>query len=375
MALSKLKIYTDMKKIVISSVYSAMMLLVIVSCTPPDVGFLSSDIHSLQDTLFVPRGVFRISATPSVEGSTFPMHWQLAGVTNADGKSTNELLEEHEILTWKEAYNHDTDTTLAQAQAKLELTKRPSMLINDATGQLVFTQASRQIQNDVFKVSVVASNLRGKRQMNDFVTVKLEKFKAVEFPVEMRSRLRIVKNTGGVDALYTATIQNDFDEGVPSVLDGTHPYITVVKVSDEPTLAVKVNMTIADSYGEPLNPAKIVFFPSGSTYLQNYHDNSTETVVGPTSTTFNLPAPPFPQFARTYTGESAYLMYYLSTTNALIVDKAAYEADNGPKDWSAYTDPRTGEINNNAYVRWGIKINDTGTWNIKMKIPYSIVRH
>lgn len=355
-------------------IYPIILLLVIFSCTPPDVGYLSEDIHATQDTIFVPRGVFKVSATPAIENSTFPLKWEITSITDADGNPTNALQEKHEIVVWKEAFNGDTDTTLAIAENKLELSEEPSILMNEVSGEFAFTQATKFVENDIFKVNVKVSNVKGEVQLDDFVIVKLLPFEPVEFPTEMRSRLQLGKADGSFDIGYTSTITGSNDPDVPSVLDGTHPYITVTKINDEPNQGIRVNMIIADSHGTPLNPDKVVFYPSGASYLQNYHDNSVETIEDDTQTSFFLPAPPFPQFARNYTGNSSYLMYYLTTMDAFIVDKEAYEQDNGPVDWSIYTDPETGEVRNRAYIRWGIKINDTGTWEIKMRIPYTTIK-
>jgi hypothetical protein len=353
-----------------------MIVAFVSSCQQPEVGYISDNIHSLQDTITVPRGVFITSPPPAIEGSTYPMEWKITGITDKDGKLTTELQDEKEILVWKQAFDPTTDTTLELAMKKLELTKQPSILMNPVSGQFAFTQATRTVTNNDFNVDVSVKNVRGERQLNKFTHIKLGPFKQVEFPVEMRSRLQLGKGGGAYDAGDTYSVSNDFDAKVPSVLDGTNPYITIIKVSDEPKLAIKVKMIIADSYGVALNPSKVIFYPNGpDNYLQNYHDNTIGTVVDAESTTFGLPAPPFPQYARTYSGDSAYLMYYLTTSDAFTVDKAAYEAVKGPKDWSAYIDPATGEIRNRAYIRWGMKINDTGTWEIKMKIPYTKVKH
>lgn len=351
-----------------------LMILTIGSCTPPEVGYLSDDIHSVQDTIFVPRGAFITSAVPASEGTTYPIHWEITGATDAQGNSTNELFQEHEILTWTSAFNPETDTTLALAEEKLKLNDEPSILINSVSGEMAFTQATKFVENDIFHLNVRASNMKGSKELNDFVVVKLEEFQPVEFPVEMRSAIQFGRDAGAFDMGYTSRITGSNDNGVPSVLDGTHPYITIEKVSDEPALGIQVKMIITDSHGTPLDPDKVAFYPSGATYLQNFHDNSVETVDDDTGTTFALPAPPFPQFGRTYTGNNSYLMYYLTTTDAFTVDQEAYEADNGPTDWSVYTDPETGEIRNRAYIRWGIKINDSGTWELKMKIPYTTIK-
>lgn len=357
-----------MKKLI----YFLMITVFVSSCEQPEVGYISDNIHSLQDNIDVSRGIFVTSPPPAVEGSTYPMQWKITSITDKDGKVTTELQDEHEILTWLQPFDPNTDTTLELAMKKLELTKQPSILMNPVSGQFAFTQATKMVVNDDFDVNVNVKNVRGERQLNKFAHIKLGPFKPVEFPTEMRSRLQLGKGAGVWDVGYTYTVLNDNDPEVPKVLDGTSRYITIKKVSDEPKLAVKVKMIIADSHGVALDPSKIIFYPDGAKYLQNYHDNSIGVVTDTEGSTFGLPAPPFPQYARTYTGTSAYLMYYLTTDDAFTVDKAAYEADNGVKNWDAYKDPITGQIRNRAYIRWGMKINDSGTWEIKMKIPYTI---
>ncbi|MCG8311375.1 MAG: DUF5007 domain-containing protein [Cytophagales bacterium] len=354
--------------------YLILIIAVLTSCEPPEVGYISDHIRALEDTVFVPRGVFKTSAAPAAEGSTYPLKWEVTAVTDGDGNPSNDLFDEYEILIWKKGFNSDTDTTLALAEAKLELSEQPTLLINEVSGEMAFTQASKYVSNDIYKVSVNVSNVRGDRQLDDFVVVKLQPFQPVEFPVEMRSRLQLGKQAGGWDVGYTSKISNGEDANVSNVLDGTHPYITILKTNEEPSLGIKVRMIICDSYDTPIDPSKVVYYPSGAGYLQNFHDNSTETTTDATSTTFSLPAPPFPQFGRTYSGNNTYLMYYLTTDDAFEVDVAAFETDNGPKDWSVYTDPDTGEIKCRAYIRWGIRINDSGTWELKMKIPYTKVR-
>lgn len=356
--------------------YSILIIIAMAaSCQPPEVGYISDNIHALEDTIAVPRGVFKIGAAPAIEGSTYPLKWEITGATDAQGNPTNDLFDEYELLTWKSAFNADKDTTLALVEEKLELGDFPTILINEVSGELAFTQASKFVtNNDIYKINVKATNIRGEKQLDDFVIVKLEDFQPVEFPVEMRSAIQLGKDDGNYDMGYVSTIMNNFDDGVPSVLDGTHPYITITKVNEEPALGVRVKMIIADSEDRAINPDKVVFYPSGSTYYQNFHDNSVETTKDETGSTFALPAPPFPQYGRTYTGTNSYLMYYLTTSDAFTVDTEAYEADNGPKDWTPYTDPITGEIRNRAYIRWGIKINDSGTWEIKMKIPYTNIK-
>ncbi|WP_200975765.1 DUF5007 domain-containing protein [Echinicola sp. 20G] len=361
------------------SIYQLLIVsfLGVISCTPPEIGYLSENVHSTQDTISVPRGTFTVSARPAIENSTAPLNWEIIGFTDMDGNPNNELLETHEIRIWKEAFNGDTDTTMALAEAKLELSEEPSIMMNEISGEFAFTQATKFVQNSLFKADVQVSNIKGEKLLQDFTVIKLEPFNAVEFPTEMRSRLLLDKDNGNTIA-HTGVITGPDDENIPSVLDGTNPYFSIQKISNEPANSVQVDMIIQDSYGNTVDTDEITFYPSGSSYLQNYHDNSVETIEGEKSTSFFLPAPPFPQYARNYSGNSSYLMYYLSKGSAFVVDKEAYEADKGPKTdaeweefWAPFRDPETGKIRNHAYIRWGIKINDSGTWELKMKIPYT----
>lgn len=342
------------------------------SCTPPDVGYISNNIHALEDTVFVPRGVFMTSAAPSNEGSTYPMHWEFKNITDEAGNETQDLFDKHEILIWTASFNPTTDTTLELAKEKLELSEEPSILLNSVSGEMAFTQASKLVEKaDIYKVNMLVSNIRGQKELDDYVVIKLGEFLPVEFTVQMRSRLYLNKAAGGKDIGYTGVITGPYDDQIPEVLAGTHPYFRITKVSDEPALGLKWNMHICDSYGNEIPTSEVTFYPSGAGYLQNFHGNSVETVDHGDYFEFNLPAPPMPQYSPNYGGGNSDLMYYLATDKAFIVDTVAYEADNGETDWSIYKDIDTGEVMNYAYIRWGIHINDSGTWKLEMRIPYT----
>ena len=311
------------KKIMKKIIFFVAIIAAMTSCIQPEIGYMSDDIHALEDTVFVPRGVFMTSAAPAAEGSTYPLTWQITDVLDEAGNPTDELFDAHEILIWTSAFNPNTDTTLELAEAKLELSEEPTLLINEVSGELAFTQASKLVENDLFMLNTSVANVRGERQLDSFVVVKFLPFQPVEFPTEMRSRNNLIKLDGGKKALYTSAIKNGFDDGVPSVLDGTHPHITVIKTSDEPALGIKVNMTITTTNDEIIAPPKVLFYPTGATYLPNYHDNSVETVSDASKTSFSLPAPPFPQYSSRYSGNNGYLMYYITSRDAFTVDKEA----------------------------------------------------
>jgi hypothetical protein len=356
-----------MKKII----YLLGITLFVLSCEQPEVGYISDNIHSLQDTITVPRGVFFSSPPPAVEGSTYPLEWMITGITDKDGKPTTELQDKHEILTWTAPFDPNTDTTLELAMKKLKMTNEPAIIMNPASGEFVFTQASKSLINNNFTVNVKAKNVRGERQLDKFTHVKFGPFVPVEIMSSMTAKLECRNNKDGSwKNIGDYNVSGSGDSKIPSILDGTNPYMTIIKVSDEPKSSIKVKQIIVDSNNQILDPTKVVFNP---TRLQNFHDNTINVVMDNQGSTFGLPAPPFPQYGRrNATGPGMYWMYYFTTTDSFTVDKAACESAVGPINWALYTDLATGEVHNRGYIRWAFKINDTGTWQVTMKIPNTI---
>ncbi|TDE28460.1 DUF5007 domain-containing protein [Flavobacterium ranwuense] len=363
-----------MKKIICFLMITAF----ISSCEQPEVGYISDNIHALQDTITVPRGVFMSSVPPAVEGSTYPIEWKITGITDKDGKPSTELQEEHEILIWKKSFDPTTDTTLELAMKKLELSKRASILMNPVSGEFIFTQATKFVVKNNFNINISAKNVRGERQLDKFTHVKLGPFNAVEFPNATRVQTQFVnQTTGALTGALDYQVVNQFDPKIPNVLNGTDKYFSVKKVSDEPKLGIKVKMIVADSKNTPIAPSKVIFFVNGGATLANFHDNTITPEISANGTTFALPAPPFPQYSRTYRDPNdlnRFLMYYLTTNDAYTFDRAAFEAEKGVKPDSFYAPFKdaNGNIVVRGYIRWAIKINDSGTYELTMRNPYTI---
>ncbi|MGZ9735401.1 hypothetical protein [Flavobacterium sp. GNP002] len=360
------------------TIYFLMIAAFVSSCEQPEVGYISDSIHSLQDTITVPRGVFMSIMPPAIEGSTYPMEWKITGITDKDGKPTTELQDEQEILTWKQSFDPTTDTSLELAMKKLELTKQPPLLMNPVSGQFVFTQATVKVVNSDFDISVSAKNVRGERQLNKFAHIKMGPFKAVEFPNTTRCMTQFVNQTTGATTIaLDYRIENNFDLKIPNIMNGTDKYLSIKKISNEPKLGIKVKMIVADSKGTTIAPSKVVFFVNGGNVLANFHDNTITPEVSADGTTFGLPAPPFPQYSRTYRNPddlNRFLMYYLTTNDSYTFDRAAYEAEKGVKPDSFYAPFKdvNGNIVVRGYIRWAVKINDSGTYELTMRNPYTI---
>jgi hypothetical protein len=355
-----------------------MIAVCITSCEQPGIGYISDNIHSQQEIISVPRGIYKSFATPAVDGSTYPIEWKITSVTGKEGKLTTELQDLHEILIWKKSFDPNTDTTLELAKKKLELSMQPAMLINSVSGEFVATPASKFVVNDDFDISISAKNGQGEKLLNNFSHITFTPFVPVEFPTVTKVVTQLVnQTTGALTNTLDYQVNGDFDPKVSAVLNGTDKYFSIKKISNEPSLGVKVKMVITDSKGSVVSPSKIIFFFNNGANLANFHDNTIAPEVSVDATSFELPAPPFPQYSRTYRNPddlNRFLMYYLTTNDTYTFDRAAYEAENGVKPDSFYAPFKdaNGNIIVRGYIRWAIKINDTGTYELIMRHPYTI---
>ncbi|WP_369048490.1 hypothetical protein [Tenacibaculum sp. UWU-22] len=359
--------------------YTLLVLtLFMTACHRPEVGFLGTAFESRVDTIELTRGLFDQGPLPFIDGSTLPLSWEITGATDAEGNLTNDLFEPRDIVLWKEAYNPNTDTTAALVNEKLDRTKKPSIYINKVSGQLIVTQASRTVPQDVYNLNLKVSNISGERQLDHFATLKLLPYKPAEVRFAMISAIKLIRKNGTEATIKNQVNTND-EERIASVLneEGTEPdpIFSIKKISDEPASSVSVRMILTDTDGNVISPSKVTRNEAGAgsdtEYLPSFNENSVETTTDDEATIFNFPAPPFPQYSSNFpnatTNDKMYQMFYRTTTEAInLVGKP-------PGGVKKYQTNSQGGVLGYGYVRWGLRINDFGTWEIKAAIPRSTV--
>ncbi|MGV8829356.1 MAG: DUF5007 domain-containing protein [Breznakibacter sp.] len=343
----------------------AVSLMLSVSCERPDIGFLSDNIQTPEDVIRPPKGLFSTSTLPIIDGSTYPLTYEILEVRDGNGNVTNELFEKHNIRVWTKAFDPATDRNLTMEQlvaAKLKNSEEPTLLLNSRSGQFAFTPASFFLKNSDYVIDMKISNVRGSKEFKDFAKVSFKPFVPIEFPATTRFACQLAKpeSPNSFQFIVDHQIGPDSDNA-RKVLDGTNPYLTIRKVSDQGAPGINVVMKIVDKNGKELcrKHDEISLWPSGASYLSSYHDNSIGTEDNDEGSIFHLPAPPFPQWG-TYSGNSLYLMYYQIPKNAVDVDWNGIGQD--PSKWANYR----------GYIRFGIKINEPGTWEVIHKAPYFI---
>ncbi len=327
------------------------------SCERPEIGFLSDNIQTPESVIKPPKGIFSVAALPIIDGSTYPLSYKITEVRDGAGMVTNELFEKHKILIWTSAYNPKTDTTLELVNAKVKESEEPSLLLNERSGQLAFTPASYYLVNDKYVIDMEISNVRGTKSFKDFAKIEFKPFVPLEFPSTSRFMVQLAKPaTPNTFQNFIETQVGPDSDNARKIAEGTHPFISIKKISSDGAPGLKVIFKVQDKDGKPLAKKfnEYSFYPSGASYLSSFHDNSVQTREFDDQTEFNLPAPPFPQWG-TYGGNNLYLMYYLIPPSAVDVDWA--KLGQNQADWGNYR----------GYIRFAIKINAPGTWEIVYK--------
>lgn len=346
-----------MKKAIKNITLFAAVLLMFQGCERPEIGFLSDNIQTPESVIKPPKGVFSTAALPIIDGSTYPLKYEIIEIRDGNGQVTTELTDKHKITIWTSAYNPKTDVTMDLVNAKLKQSEEPSLLLNERSGQLAFTPASLYLKNNDYVIDMKVSNIRGERIFKDFAKISFKPFLPLEFPTTSRFMVQLAKvaTPNSFANFVEQQIPND-SELSKQILNGTHPFIKISKISSEASPGVRVIMKIMDKNGKPLSKklGEVGFYPSGSTNLSSFHDNSVQTDETDDASIFNLPAPPFPQWG-SYTGASQYLMYYIIPPTAVNVDWAELGLNS-----ALYGNYR-------GYIRFGIKINEPGTWQIEYK--------
>jgi hypothetical protein len=337
--------------------FTLMVLFFTLGCERPEIGFLSDNIQTPESVIKPPKGIFSTAALPIIDGSTYPLKYEIVEIRDGNGEVTSELTDKHKITIWTAGYNPKTDTTMELVNKKLKQSEEPSILLNERSGQLAFTPASFFLNNNDYVLDMKVSNVKGEHIFKDFAHISFNPFVPLEFPVNSRFMVQLAKaatpNTFVNFKEQQIAPESEFSK---QVLNGTHPFLKISKTSNDGAPGVKVILKIQDQNGNALAKKmnEYGFFPSGATNLSSFHDNSVETLETDEATIFNLPAPPFPQWG-TYTGTSMYLMYYIIPPSAVDVDWAGLGQKQS--DWGNYR----------GYVRFGIKINEPGTWEIVYK--------
>lgn len=363
-----------MKKILSMTFLLGAML---TGCNVPQEGFLSYDgIQMREDTVEVIRGLFQLSAIPQVDGSTRPISFEITRIKNLETDETIDL-GNYEINMWTKAFDARTDTTMDLVNEKLVKRSVSPIEINSVSGQMAFNGATQYItEGEKFGVDVFISNRTGETLLENFCLFKLIG-KPFETITDFGDMLNGIPATGDKDRVGLQKSGTYTSAEKEQILANTHPNRRLTKVGGGDVM--QLIMVVRDAEGKPFKGEDIIFWPSGASYLNNYHDNSlamngsTEKVIlTDTSCIFTFPTVPYPAFGREYnSGTNLYLAYYCIRWDACKFSPAGQKL----LDDYLLQNPGTSFVTYSPRFRNGYKINETGTWLMEMVHPYVLKKN
>ncbi|MBN1185388.1 MAG: hypothetical protein JXB49_24095 [Bacteroidales bacterium] len=356
----------------IKPITGIILLLCVMSCKEPEeYGFLSDNIVSKVDTIFIERGISTTSQAPFYDLSTRPYHFSIVEIRTEDNTVSTQMTEEKEVRLWTDAFIPREDTTEAQVMAKLVDTLVTPVIINPLTGIMQFTTATKYVDEaDVFNIDLNVSNIAGEKELKDYVVVKLSSGgKPFEVNLNSTSIAYVLRGDEG-KAKTAFSFYYDNTEKMTSIEEGTADFVRISKLSDEPTVGVKVYFQFIDKNGNPFQGDEILLRPWNGDILPHYGDNSVNTIVSETELEFNFPMVPWP--AANYMWDVG-LSYYISEnfpmsqidTTALFSDprNSIIPEDRRPDDFNEY-------IGFYLSIRTGFRILTPGTWRIEYRFPF-----
>ena len=351
---------------------ASIILLCTVSCQKPDeFGYLSNNIESKVDTIFVERGIASTSQAPFYDLSTRPYHFSFTEIRTGDNVVSTQMLEEKEVRLWNDAFIPREDTTEEQVMAKITDTLLAPVIMNSLTGVMQFTTATKYVdESDIFNIDLKVSNIAGERELKDYAVIKLSS-QGKPFEVNLTSTSIAYVLVGDSSKTKTAfTYYYDRADKMATIENGTADFVKVTKISDEPDKGVKVYFQFIDKNGDPFPGDVIQPRPWNGDILPHYGDNSVETLVTETGLEFSFPMVPWP--AVNYMWDAG-LSYYLSERLPMSqIDTAALFSDTRNDVALADRRPTNFYEYQTFYlsIRTGFRILTPGTWRIEYRFPF-----
>lgn len=335
-------------KIIITTLVVSLM---IWSCSKVEVGYISDYIKYETPTLYVESGADVSTGKLLPDGSTKPLTVELLEIRNKEtGEIAEDLLATRPLVQWTDAYNYDTDSTLAQIEAKLNYVDTPAFVFNTVNGEIRWNSNTQYAEAEEYEFDLQVSNVRGSNTFENIGQVVITPFLPVWFKGGTRVQAR------GLDPV--ATIHN-FTEDIDVLYDGTSEINTVTKISDESAPGVTVKLKVVDKNGVPFNPKLGEVLPNWPGFnLPAYELSSVVTELTDEEFIYYFPVTPFP-----------YYSWYINAENKLryyhIPEEAVGSID--PSDNSKYVPGGRYWLN----FRTNLAINGPGTWEIKIMFPFA----
>lgn len=359
-----------------------LFLLFISSCykaDSPNSGFLSDDVKSSSDTLFIGLGGTGSSEEVWLDGSTAPCTFELVNITDKNGKRAEQFFQTYPTDTWIKPYDFMIDKTMDAILAKIEKTNKPALALDPLNGKVYYYQASANFKNigDVFHVEARVKNIEGIKELPKFLTMKLVKMETPYTFNDLVNAIIIVDEQGANKFPFydqIASSKPNYSERKKNIYaDNGKELIALRKISNEPLTGVKIIFKLLDEKGRVFDPSKYETYPGGTTF--SYLDWSVNRQNTPEGVIMEFPSVPWPARA---VGDAP--LSYLK--GATITDFSLLDMKRLKKDilegrivplneWPAddYAKAKAWYVR----LRSNFVIEENGTWEISCIVPYSSI--
>lgn len=333
-------------------------------------GFLSPDIYLKgADTLFLPLGSKGSTDVSWLDGSSMPVEFSIENVRDQNGKRSEQFFKDYLYRTWVKPYNNRTDTTLNLVNEKIREVEMPAFNINPVNGMIQYLETTRNFESpgDIFNVDVKVKNSRGEKVYKDYVALKLSpKSRPFEF---FRATTAILLVNGGGQTtftLYDYISENDLDRHQNIYDRNGKELLDIYKLSDEPSVGVKVLIQYKDSEGQIFNSEEYQTYSGGTESYLDYAVNRTNT---PEGAMVEFPITPWP----VNRGLLSYLKGGTMDYNVLDTASLHNEVYNNGKYPFLHPWPAQEWGATKWYIRLRSKVlfYEAGTWVISCTFPYT----
>lgn len=361
----------------------AAALIAITSCfkEPQHQGYLGEGIR-LQgsDTMLVAIGTKVASSTAWLDNSTKPCHFKIENVRDKDGNRVEGFFQEFPTRLWAAPYDYLTDKTMEQVMSKLTDVSLAPLMINEINGQLRTMESTAQIgvkPGDIYNVDVSVTNSRGKVYLEDYAVLKFEAGSGAESAVDFE----LIDMVNGIcitaaDGTNTFPYYDQINASAPNFSvrqkniyddNGKEKNMAIRKLSDEPSVGIKVFIKIYDKNGKLFDPSEYASYSTTTSYI----DYAVNRVNDPQNgMSLEFPYTPWP-VGLTYS--------YIRGTVYTTFDNMDFEqlkADNKAKkipynaEWPA--DNYAGSPGWYVRFRSNVTFYQPGTYEFVVKVPYTV---
>ncbi len=350
---------------------------------PTVQGYLGEGIR-LQgsDTMLVAIGTKVASSTAWLDNSTKPCHFRIENVRDKKGNRVEGFFKEFPTRLWAAPYDYLTDKTMDQVMSKLTDVSLTPLMINEINGQLRTMESTASIgvnAGDIYHVDVSVTNSKGTVYLEDYAVLKFEAGAGAESAVdfELTDLVNGICITAA-DGTNTFPYYDQINAASPNFSvrqkniyedNGKEKNMAVRKISNEPSVGIKVFVKMYDKNGKLFDPAEYASYSTTSSYI----DYSVNRVNDPEKgMSLEFPYTPWP-VGLTY----SYIRgtVYTSFDN---LDFDRLKADNKSKtipyntEWPA--DDYAGSPGWYVRFRSNVTFYQPGTYEFVVKVPYTVAK-